>query len=245
MNNLQSLKWIDFANEVSVQDSNLIVNNDQGHPFILEWMKGNILCPELTLFKKELVEFSVTKLTLSELKFLKENPESASSEVFLMSSQAYLQNGTTTADWDAISDSIKTSITQFYLADLSIYKEALKPLLNDIYFFAKIKSNKGEPQGFLLFSVTPHLPFGDVKVVNFFVKSNLNLEKMLMNLVLKILPLTKRIFLFVRPTNESSLKMYASLDFKIDENPVQDPNHKINNNYICLEYRTENSTLFY
>lgn len=243
MNDLQSLKWIDFANEACPQDNYLNVKNDQGHPYILEWVKGNIFSAELALFKKELVEFALTELTLSELTFLKANPESASSEVFLMSSQPYLQNGTATADWDAILHAIKTSITQFYLTDLSIYKEALKHLSEDVYFFAKIKSNNGEPQGFLLFAVTPALPFGDVKVINFFVKPNQNLEKMLMTLVLKILPLTKRIFIYIRPTNESALKMYASLDFKKDENPVQDPNHKINNNYICLEHHTKNSKL--
>ena len=207
INNIQSIKWIDFVNEACTQDNNLTRYDDQGHPFILEWMKGNILSPDLALFKKELIEFALSELTISELTFLKANPQSACIEVFLMSSLPHLEKGPTVADWDAISDAIKTSITHFYITDLSVYGEALKPLLNDVHFFAKIKSNNGEPQGFILFSVTPSLPFGDVKVVNFFVKPNLNLEKMLMSLVTKILPLTKRIFLFVRPTNQSAIKM--------------------------------------
>ncbi len=242
MNNLQSLKWIDYANETSTHQNSFNLNDDKGNSFILEWMKGNILSAELALFKKELVEFAITELTLSELTFLKANPESASNEVFLMSSLPQLANGTTMADWDAISDAIKTSITQFYSTDLSVYGEALKPLLNDVHFFAKIKSNNGEAQGFIIFTVTPSLPFGDVKVINFFVKPNLNLEKMLMSLVTKILPLTKRIFLFVRPTNDSAIKMYTSLGFKKDDNPFEDPNHKTNNNYICLEYLLEASS---
>lgn len=243
MNNLQST-WISLANDASIQNNNFVIEDKKGNSFILEWMKGNILSPELGTFKKDLSDFAASELTLSELSFLKAHPESVSSELFLMSSSSLLQNGFENANWDAISETIKSSITQFYQADLSKFgDEVLKPLLNDVYFFATLKSSNKEPLGFLLFSITPQLPFGDVKVINFFVKPNLGLEKMLMTLIFKILPLTKRIFLFVRPTNTKAIEIYSSIGFQKDENPFQDPNHKTSNTYSCLEYQIDNSNI--
>ena len=124
----------------------------------------------------------------------------------------------------------------------------IKPLLNDIYFCATISNPyEKEPLGFLLFSITPALPFGDVKVINFFMKDhdpNSELQNILLGLVFKILPQTKRIFLFVRPTDSAALEMYAAMGFEKDENPFQDPSHKINHQYLAsLDYRIENSKI--
>ena len=70
------------------------------------------------------------------------------------------------------------------------------------------------------------------------------IQNILMGLVFKILPLTKRIFLFARPTDSPALQMYASMGFERDENPFHDPNHKINHQYLTsLEYRIDNSKI--
>jgi len=124
----------------------------------------------------------------------------------------------------------------------------IKPLLNDLYFYATVRDqDEKEPSGFLLFSITPALPFGDVKVINFFMREHhprSGLQNILMGLVFKILPQTKRIFLFARPTDLAALKIYAEMGFEKDENPFQDPNHKINHQYLIpLDYRIESSKI--
>lgn len=61
-------------------------------------------------------------------------------------------------------------------------------------------------------------------------------------LIFKILPQAKRIFLFTRPTDSAALQSYAAMGFKRDENPFQDPKHKINHQYMTsLDYRVEES----
>ena len=211
--------------------------------------KIRTLSPNLAAFKKDLSDLAAEKLSESELAFLKANPESASSELFLRACKPLLDKGVENADWQAVQEVIKSSVKQFYLADLSKFgPEMIKPLLNDIYFCATVRNpDEKEPAGFLLFSITPALPFGDIKVINFFMRNdnpNSELQNILMGLVFKILPQTKRIFLFARPTDSTALKMYADMGFERDENPFQDPSHKINHQYLAsLDYRIENSKI--
>ena len=86
-----------------------------------------------------------------------------------------------------------------------------------------------------------------MKVINFFMREHhpsSELQNILMGLVFKILPQTKRIFLFARPTDSAALGMYAKMGFEKDKNPFQDPNHKINHQYLIpLDYKIESSKI--
>lgn len=243
------MDWLAYAKTVSALDGKAYAAGENGRSFILEWKRFDILSPNLAAFKKDLSELAAEKLSESELAFLKANPEAAASELFLRACKPLLENGIQNTDWHAIQETIKSSVKQFYLADLSKFgPDMIKPLLNDIYFCATVRtSQENEPLGFLLFSITPALPFGDIKVINFFMRednSNAELRNILMGLVFKILPQTKRIFLFARPTDSESLRMYADMGFEKDETPFQDPNHKINHQHLAsLDYRIENSKI--
>ena len=58
--------------------------------------------------------------------------------------------------------------------------------------------------------------------------------------IFKLTPQIKRIFLFVRPTNEIALGMYKDLEFVPDIDLLLDPHHKVNINYLTpLEYTIE------
>ncbi len=156
-----------------------------------------------------------------------------------------MKNRVGAADWAVIEEKIQTTIKQFYLADLSQFgSEVIKPLMDDLYFFGTVK-NKGEDQicGFLTFAITPALPFGNIKVVNLLVASKecgRGLEKAMLSSIFKLIPQTRRIFLFVRPTNEIALEMYKALEFVPDIDLLLDPNHKVNTDYLTpLEYRIE------
>lgn len=243
------MDWLAYAKTASASDGKVYAADENESSFILEWKRSDILSPSLAAFKKDLSDLAAWKLSESELVFLKANPEAASSELFLRACKPLLDKGAESADWRAVQEAIKASVKQFYLADLSKFgPDMIKPLLNDIYFCATIRNpDEKESLGFLLFSITPALPFGDVKVINFFMKEhnpNSELRNILMGLVFKILPQTKRIFLFARPTDSAALEMYAAMGFEKDENPYHDPSHKINHQYLTsLDYRIENSKI--
>jgi ribosomal protein S18 acetylase RimI-like enzyme len=238
--------WLAYAKTVSMDGKASIVDEQA---FVVEWKKTDILSPHLAAFKKDISDLATEKLSKSELLFLKAYPEAASSELFLSGCKPLLDNGVENADWSAIKDTIKATVKQFYLADLSKFgTDMIKPLLNDVYFCATVrKSDETEPLGFLLFSITPALPFGDVKVINFFIREDSASEdsqNILMGMIFKIFPQTKRIFLFVRPTDSAALEMYTAMGFERDANPFEDPSHKINHQYLAsLEYRTESSEI--
>ncbi|MBA3236777.1 MAG: hypothetical protein H0T62_00300 [Parachlamydiaceae bacterium] len=248
MNDTQT-EWLTYAKKSLTAQGNTFVMTGENCSYLLECKQVGILSPELANFKKELSEIAAQKVSESELSFLKLHPEAASSELFLKACKPLLEVNKENPDWNLIKEMIKSSVKQFYLADLSIFgPEAIKPLLEDLYFCATIKdSDERKTLGFLLFSITPALPYGDVKVINYFLtneRSSSELQKILMGFIVKILPETKRIFLFARPTDTSALKLYASLGFKNDETPFHDPNHKINHpSMTSLEYRIENSKI--
>ena len=244
------MDWLAYAKTASALDGKAYAAGENGRSFILEWKRSDILSPNLAAFKKDLSELAAEKLSESELAFLKANPEAAASELFLRACKPLLENGIQNTDWHAVQEAIKASVKQFYLADLAKFgPEMIKPLLNDIYFYATVRNpDEKEPLAFLLFSITPALPFGDIKVINFFMRKdydpNSELQNILMGLVFKILAQTKRIFLFARPTDSEALEMYAAMGFERDENPFQDPSHKINHQYLAsLDYRIENSKI--
>ena len=98
-----------------------------------------------------------------------------------------------------------------------------------------------------MFAITPALNSGDIKVINIAIspaeKEN-GLDQLLMSSIFNIVPQVKRLFLFSRPTNSSALETYRSCGFTQDLNFVQDPNHKVNLEYLIpLEYRAEQSNI--
>lgn len=74
---------------------------------------------------------------------------------------------------------------------------------------------------------------------------NRELDKLLMSSIFAIIPDIKRLFSFLRPTNESALRTYFSWGFSENKNGFQDPNHMVNMEYLrLLDYKTErNNTL--
>jgi hypothetical protein len=243
------MEWIEYAKTASIIEKETSAIDNNGQAYVLQWKMNDILSHDLADFKKDLSDLAAEKLSRSELTFLKSNPEAASSELFLRACKPLIDKGIENTDWNAIQETIKTSVKQFYLTDLSKFgPDAIKPLLKDLFFCATArKENEQDSQGFLLFSVTPALPFGDVKVINFFMKEdNLksDLQNVLMGMIFKILPQTKRIFLFARPTDSVALEMYNKMGFEKDESPFNDPSHKINHQYmISLDYKIENSKI--
>ena len=73
--------------------------------------------------------------------------------------------------------------------------------------------------------------------------SKLLRQALLIGVLVILIPFAKRLF-FVRPTNVRDLEAYQAMGFVKDLNQVQDPNHKINTDYLTpLEYSVENSNI--
>lgn len=131
--NDSKMDWLAYAKTASALEGKAYAAGENGRSFILEWKRSDILSPNLAAFKKDLSDLAAEKLSESELAFLKANPESASSELFLRACKPLLDKGVENADWQAVQEAIKSSVKQFYLADLSKFgPEMIKPLLNDI-----------------------------------------------------------------------------------------------------------------
>jgi ribosomal protein S18 acetylase RimI-like enzyme len=244
-----SLEWVSYLNEISPPNTSgqFICEDLFGKPVILEWTKTDIRSPDLAAFKKNICELACQVIAPIEVQFLRSYPQAVSQELFLKPCAPLFENGLEAVDWEIVRETIQSTIRQFYLTDLSSFGDALiKPLLNDIYYLATIKDQGNEEiAGFIMCAVTPALPFGNVKVINLAVapeEKKRGLDRLLMSSVFTIIPKVNRLFLFVRPTNESVIQTYRSWGFTQDLDPIQDPNHKINTEYLIpLEFRVEQS----
>jgi ribosomal protein S18 acetylase RimI-like enzyme len=241
------MEWLAYVKKVTDTSGQIETKNKFDESIILEWKKADILSPDLALFKKTICELASEELSPIELEFLRAYPDAVSHELFLRPCAPLLENGLESADWKVIQEKIQATINEFYLTDLSKFgPEVIKPLMDDIYFFATVKNKeKNQLLGFIMFSVTPALPFGDVKVINLVIRSmetDRGLEKVLMSAIFKLIPETKRIFFLFRPTNKRAMQRYHALGFTKDNHLSQDPNHKVDPKYfVSLEYKAEQS----
>jgi GNAT superfamily N-acetyltransferase len=128
--------------------------------------------------------------------------------------------------------------------------DIIKRIADDLYFFVSIKEHSADNKpkdilGFMMTAITPALAYGDIKLITVAVDpkaSNCGLDELLLSSVFKVIPDIQRIFTMIRPTNKHALHTYMSRGFTKDCNPVQDPNHPINTDYlVSLEYKTKQS----
>jgi len=219
----------------------------RGKDVILEWKKSDIQSPDLAAFKRDICNLACETLTPIEIQFLKKYPHAVSQELFLKPCTSFFEHGIDAVDWEKVEEKIYSTIKQFYLMDLSNFDAAvLKPLADDVYFFITMKEKDSkELLGFCILSITPALTMGNIKLVNL-ILTNAAKEhsSVLLGSIFSILPQVKRIFTFARPTNTDAIERYRSWGFRQDLDPIQDPNHKVNTEFlICLEYITEQSNV--
>lgn len=242
-----SSEWLIYARK-SVVGSKTTAKDANGNLFILEWRKTDILSPDLAEFKRNVCDLACQLLAPVEVQFLRAHPSAVSQELFLKACAPFFEKGVEATDWGMVETTVRSTIKQFYLTDLSSFAPTvIAPLLEDVYFPVIIKEPETEQLlGFATFAITPALPFGNVKLINIAVTPEAaarGLDRLLMSSIFKILPKTERIFLYTRPTNETALKTYYDIGFTQDLAPIQDPNHKINMEYqISLEYKAKQST---
>lgn len=239
--------WLTWIKQKTCQTGKLVAQDDFGVPIIIEWKRTDILSPDLAEFKKCICEMASQNLAPLEIAFLRAHPDAVSQEMFLQPCAPLFEKGLDFVDWQAVEEKIKSTIKQFYLTDLSTFgAEVIKPLLRDVIYYATVRdSNSEQVFGFIMFAITPALEFGHIKIINIALaleQQNRGLEKWLTSAIFRIVPLTTRLFLYVRPTNEREIHQYCGWGFAQEFPFTQDPNHPINTDYLIrLEYRTEKS----
>lgn len=237
-------------NSYKEKNSGFFHAQDQsGRAVIIEWHKAGILALELANFKKQVSDLASQVTASSETQFLQVHPEAVSSGGFLKACEPLFAQGVELVDWGKVEETLQASIKQFYTVDISLFgAEVINKLIDDVYFFASIKDKKTEKLlGFLMASITPALPAGDIKLINLIVEpaqQHSGLQQLLLASLIKVLPQVKRIFTMVRPVNNEAQDVFAECGFVQDYNPIQDPNHPIDQNHlIVLEYKMEQSDL--
>lgn len=247
----KTFEWLTFVKESTVAKTpcNFEVKDELNRSILIEWKASDILSPDLAEFKQSIANIAAKTLAPTEVLFLKAFPKALSHEMFLKPCIPLFANGLEKVNWVLVEETIESSIKQFYLADLSKFgMEMIKPLLNDVYLFSTIKDKETHTiLGFMICSITPALPNGDVKLINLVVvdeEQNKGLEKLLLSSIFTIIPQIKRIFCFARPTNTSALTLYQNLGFTKDLYSPEDPNHKVDMNYLIrLQYKTDESDI--
>lgn len=252
MNNHNTLsQWlIDVkAATGSKKSGQLITNDASGTPVVIDWQITDILSPNIAAFKQEVCNLAAEVTATAEMQFLHEHPQAVSQGGFLQACQPLFAQGIENVDWQAVKTTLQSSIKQFYLMDISKFgAEIISKLADDIYYFASIKDQTtGKLLGFIMSSITPALPYGDIKVISVITapeEQSRELEKILLSSILKVIPPVKRMFTITRPTNSATIDAYRACGFTQDLDPVQDPNHTISMEHLVIfEYKTEQSDI--
>lgn len=240
--------WLAILNEKIPQEFEAIeIEDERGHALCLQWFRSDIRSKVLGCFKKEISELASQITADREVEFLKAFPEGIQSELFLKPAAHLFENGYENVDWNAVHKSIQATVKSFYTVDLSTFGDLIKPLLDDLYFFAALRDQETQKLiGFFMASATPHLAFGTIKVISWGVDPSLSVDGI--NLFVKSLlqkaPMIKNLFQYVRPTSMEELAALQKAGFKEQHNGVFDPNHAVNMKYLTLmNYIQPNSTI--
>jgi len=234
---------------ISKKAGQFITNDTSGSPVVIDWQITDILSSDIAAFKQNVCDLAAEVTATIETQFLRAHPEAVSQGGFLQTCEPLFAHGIENVDWQAVEKTIQTSIKQFYLMDISKFgTDIINKLADDIYLFASIKDQKtGTLLGFIMSSITPALPYGDIKVINVVIapeEQDRELEKILFSTILNIIPSVKRLFTITRPTNSPAIAAYKRCGFTQDRNPVQDPNHKVAmEHFVIFEYKTEQSDI--
>lgn len=242
-----SQQWINIVKQ-QTKGKNFWRFNTQdisGKKIVFQWCMADILSPILATFKKEVADLAARVTALSEVEFLRQNPEAVHQEIFLKSCVPLFVHGFNNVDWDTVEKTLQITIKKFYSTDILTFGEqVIKVLSNDIYFFARVEEQDTENLlGFCMFAITPNLTYGDIKLIDISLEpreQRKGIEKQLLESLFAIIK-PHRIFTAVRSTNTNAQKLFKTCGFVVDTNSQQDLNHMLNLNYFTvMDYKVNN-----
>lgn len=245
---IHRINWIDIVRSIKNQQSSgqLVATTSNNQVVSFEWCFTDILSQELALFKKEVASFAAQKSQEEEIIFLKKFPKAVESEFLLKPCATFFDGSRDTVDWEKVGETIFQSTVMFYQADIKMFGDALKPLLDDIYCCIKAVDPKTKNLlGFLLCAVTPTIRAGTVKIIRVGVGQSVfsgEVELLLVSAVLRLIPQAKELVIAVRPTNQAAIDCYTKWGFVEAKNLTVDAQHQVNTEYFhVMKYVVENS----
>lgn len=185
-----------------------------GHSVLIEWEKINPKSPQLTEKIRLLSPLLIRAYSEIEFEFAQKNPREIENDMFLKSLAPLLTNGIMEIDWNKVKTQIISILSDFFIKmDWSMYT---KP--NDSHFFVVVKDKiSGAPLGMMQFIISPEYARNNVKIelydgVNL-KKTDLDLQKILLSSIFKLMPNTDRIFFHTRISNLNGIKAHEKLGF--------------------------------
>ena len=233
MNN-QSANWITSIKEALPAKSGSFTTHDaNGNPVIIEWEKIEGQSPRLTEKIKEVADILAYAYSKQEIEFARVHPEAVPNEYFLKAIAPLFSEGVENVDWQKAEEQLMQIFTHmFSTADFAQYASP-----SDISLFVVAKDAKSNQiLGLNQFLITPEFPYGTVKSAYFGIAQEAQargVEKLLMSIVFKLIPDTKRIFMHTRTTNQNMIALYQSWGFTEFPGTLA--------HWIDLEYVTEKS----
>jgi len=211
----KSSEWLTYVRETTAlkKAGQFLAKDKFGTPVVLEWEIVDQYSPRLTEKIKSLSEPLVQTYVQQEVQFARKFPDAVANEYFLKPLAPLFTNGVEKVDWDVVTQQTRDIFQQFFTTTDFTKLSAT----NDIHLFVVAKDkDTGLVLGMIQFFITPEYAYGDIKAAFYGVmpaEQQRELEKLLMCPIFRLLPVTKRIFLHTRVTNENAIKMYGVWGF--------------------------------
>ena len=206
--------WLSYVSEQTTDKNGAFTCRDTlGMPIVLAWHAFDAASSQFSHAIQDASNILVETYTQQEVQFTHKHPEAVPHEYFLKSLESLFNNGIENVDWNLVSEQTQAIIQRFFMeTDFSKFLGK-----QDITIVVTARDqNSGELLGLIQLLVTPDFAYGNVRVGYYGVTSTAQargLEKLLMSAIFKLLPLTTRIFLHTRSTNEQILNTYYSWGF--------------------------------
>jgi ribosomal protein S18 acetylase RimI-like enzyme len=188
--------------------------DNSGNLILLEWERIEGQPARLNECVKTMSNILVNTYTQMELQFARKFPEAIPNEFFLKSLAPEFSQGIENIDWQQIESKIHDIFTNFFdVTDFAQFSAA-----NEIHYFVVAKNaDTSETLGLVQFLIHPTYANGTVKAGYYGVSSQTEdhgIGELLMSSIFKLLPMTNRIFLHTRKTNENAIHAYQEWGFK-------------------------------
>lgn len=231
-----SSSWIKYIREIttSMVSGEFIVIDSQESPVVIEWEKLDPKTARLNEKIRSFSHFLIKTYSDIELDFAQKNPQAIENDMFLKRLKPLLENGLNNIDWDLAKVQISTILTDLFTKmDWSMYAKQ-----NDIHFFMLAKDKESENLlGMIQFVFSHEFDNGSVKVELYdcvIPKAlNLDIEKILLGSIFKLIPNIQRIFFHTRKTNFHGIEAHQELGFMKFDGDLPD--------WVDLEYKAEKS----
>ena len=239
---LQNIPWIDYVEKITAnkKSGTFSATDKTGAPITLEWKIMNARSQEHAQTLKSLSDFMVQTWVPIEVDYYKAHPEEIMSSEHLKSFRPLFEQVIEKIDWPQVNLEMAQLIKSMLEADP---KDFFGEHDKTIFVMAYDKTTNAR-LGFVQYLIKQDYPSGTVNLGNLAVDQearNRGFGKLLTSTIFTLLPETKRIFLYTRPTNTVAQKAYYAYGFTLNQQPIKDPIFA--KGWLMMEYDAKNTDI--